>query len=72
MQKKFTVPTLTSKTSEESRKKLQSALMGVHGVQKATLYPDTSSFEIEPKPEQKPKKEDIISAAGKAGFKLSN
>jgi cell division protein FtsX len=72
MKKHFSVPHLTTKTTDADRKKLQHALQGVAGVDKVTLMPDSHQFEIVGKGSQEPKWDNISAASMKAGFQIES
>ena len=70
MVQSYKVTRLTSQTPQSDQQKLVTALKGVAGVEKVTLRPNSSEFEIDGKDECNPS--DIWAAAAKAGFSRSD
>lgn len=70
MMNRYKVPTLTPNTPKTHKNKLMTALKQVSGVQSATLHPAAHEFQIEADTKHAPKRDEIASAARKAGFEL--
>lgn len=67
----YKVQTLNDKTPKKDQDRLATALKAVHGVQEASLRLDSGEFQIRPRENQVPKREDILAASARAGFPVT-